>query len=69
LVPVAMIGLAPSVIVMPANAPYDNLQAFVAASKKTPHGFHWSTAGTGGTPHFVEGLLETKYGAKLDVLP
>ncbi len=69
LVPVAMIGLAPSVIVVPADAPYDNLKDFIAASKKTPNGFHWSTAGTGSTPHFVEGLLETKYGAKLDVVP
>ncbi|MFM9427756.1 tripartite-type tricarboxylate transporter receptor subunit TctC [Variovorax sp. GrIS 2.14] len=69
LVPVAMIGLAPSVIVVPADAPYDNLKDFIAASRKTPNGFHWSTAGTGSTPHFVEGLLETKYGAKLDVVP
>jgi len=69
LVPVAMIGLAPSVIVVPANAPYNDLKEFVAGSKKSTHGFHWSTAGTGSTPHFVEGLLETRYGAKLDVVP
>ncbi len=69
LVPVAMIGLAPSVIVVPANAPYSDLKEFIAASKQSAHGFHWSTAGTGSTPHFVEGLLETKYGAKLDVVP
>jgi tripartite-type tricarboxylate transporter receptor subunit TctC len=69
LVPVAMIGLAPSVIVVPANAPYNNLKEFIEASKKSAHGFHWSTAGTGSTPHFVEGLLETRYGAKLDVVP
>ena len=35
LVPVAMIGLAPSVIVVPANAPYKDLKEFVAASKKS----------------------------------
>ncbi|HEY2256154.1 MAG TPA: tripartite tricarboxylate transporter substrate binding protein [Variovorax sp.] len=69
LVPVAMIALAPSVIVVPANAPYSTLKDFVAASKASPHGFHWATAGTGSTPHFVEGLLQTKYGAKLDVVP
>lgn len=69
LVPVALIGLAPSVIVVPADAPYKDLKEFVAASKKAGSGFHWATAGTGSTPHFVEGILETKYGAKLDVVP
>jgi len=69
LVPVAMIGLAPSVVVVPVDAPYKDLKEFVAASKKTEHGFHWATAGTGSTPHFVEGILETRYGAKLDVVP
>ena len=68
LVPVAMIGLAPSVILVPAGAPYKDLKDFIAASK-TGAGFHWATAGTGSTPHFVEGMLETKYGAKLDVVP
>jgi tripartite-type tricarboxylate transporter receptor subunit TctC len=69
LVPVAMIGLAPSVIVVPGDAPYKDLKEFIAASKKAPNGFHWATAGTASTPHFVEGLLTTKYGAKLDLVP
>jgi len=68
LVPVAMIGLAPSVIIVPANSPYKDLKEFVAASKKDK-GLHWSTAGVGSTPHFVEGMLTTGYGAKLDVVP
>ena len=68
LVPVAMIGLAPSVILVPADAPYKDMKEFIAASK-TGVGFHWATAGTGSTPHFVAGMLQTKYGAKLDVVP
>lgn len=68
LVPVAMVGLAPSVILVPADAPYNNLKEFIAASQKGV-GFHWATAGTGSTPHFVSGILETKYGAKLDIVP
>ncbi|MBO9650514.1 MAG: tripartite tricarboxylate transporter substrate binding protein [Variovorax sp.] len=68
LVPVAMIALAPSVIVAPADAPYKDLKDFVAASKKGK-GLHFATAGTGSTPHFVEGLLEKNHGAKLDVVP
>ncbi len=68
LVPVAMIGLAPSVIVAPANSPYKDLTDFVNKSKQG-QGLHFATAGTGSTPHFVEGLLEKNYGAKLDVVP
>ena len=68
LTPVAMVGLAPSVILVPADAPYNNLKEFIAASKQGL-GFHWATAGTGSTPHFVSGVLETKYGAKLDIVP
>ena len=34
LVPVVMIGVAPSVIVVPKSAPYNNLLEFVEASKK-----------------------------------
>jgi tripartite-type tricarboxylate transporter receptor subunit TctC len=68
LVPVAMIGLAPSVIIVPANSPYKDLKEFVAASKQGKS-LHFSTAGVGSTPHFVEGLLTSKYGAKLDLVP
>ena len=68
LTPVVMVGLAPSVILVPADAPYGNLKEFIAASQKG-EGFHWATAGTGSTPHFVSGILETKYGAKLDIIP
>ncbi|AOB31257.1 Twin-arginine translocation pathway signal [Bordetella sp. H567] len=69
LVPVAMIGLAPSVIIAPASSPYKDLKDFVEASKKSRGGLHFSTAGTGSTPHFVEGILTTDYGAKLDLVP
>ena len=69
LVPVAMIGLAPSVILVPANSPYKDLKQFVAASKASPQGFHWATAGTGSTPHFVAEMLKVHYGAKLDMVP
>ncbi|QHJ00205.1 tripartite tricarboxylate transporter substrate binding protein [Xylophilus rhododendri] len=68
LTPVAMVGLAPSVVLVPPDAPYNNLKEFIAASQKG-QGFHWATAGTGSTPHFVSGILETKYGAKLDIVP
>jgi tripartite-type tricarboxylate transporter receptor subunit TctC len=68
LVPVVMIGLAPSVIVVPKTAKYNNLRDFVEASKKGP-GFNFATAGTGSTPHFVAEMLNVKYGAKLQPVP
>lgn len=68
LTPVVMIGLAPSVIVVPANSKYNNLKDFVDASRQGK-GFHFATAGTGSTPHFVAELLNTKYGAKLAPVP
>lgn len=69
LVPVAMIALSPSIIVAPPNAPYNNLKEFIEASKRSPNGFDFATAGTGSTPHFVAEILKSKYGAKLQVVP
>ena len=69
LVPVALIALAPSIIVAPPNATYGNLREFVEASKKAPGGFNFATAGTGSTPHFVAEILKSKYGANLQVVP
>ena len=68
LTPVVMIGLAPSIIVVPANSKYNNLKDFVDASK-VGQGFHFATAGIGSTPHFVAELLNTQYGAKLAPVP
>jgi tripartite-type tricarboxylate transporter receptor subunit TctC len=69
LMPVAMIGLAPSIIVVPASSPYHTLKEFVQGSQKSPQGLHWSTAGIASTPHFVQGWLTTQYSAKLDLVP
>lgn len=68
LIPVVMIGLSPSVIVVSASSPYNNLREFVEASKNSS-GFNFATAGTGSTPHFVAEILNTKYGAKLIPVP
>lgn len=68
LTPVVMIGLAPSVIVVSSKSSYKNLKEFVEASK-VGEGFHFATAGTGSTPHFVAEMLNTKYGAKLIPVP
>jgi tripartite-type tricarboxylate transporter receptor subunit TctC len=59
---------AAGVIVVPKNAPYQNLRDFVEASKKG-QGFNFATAGTGSTPHFVAEMLNVKYGARLQPVP
>jgi tripartite-type tricarboxylate transporter receptor subunit TctC len=68
LTPVVMIGLAPSVIVVPADSKYNDLKDLVDDSKKG-QGLYFATAGTGSTPHFVAELLNTQYGAKLEPVP
>jgi tripartite-type tricarboxylate transporter receptor subunit TctC len=68
LTPVALIGLAPSVILVAPDSPYKTLKDFVDASK-VGQGLFFATAGTGSTPHFVAEMLNTKYGAKLSPVP
>ncbi|MEI6768726.1 MAG: tripartite tricarboxylate transporter substrate binding protein [Betaproteobacteria bacterium] len=68
LVPVAMIALAPSVIIVPANSPHQNIKDFISRSKSSG-GLNFATAGTGSTPHFVAELLNIKADAKLRVIP
>lgn len=68
LVPVALMAVSPSVIVVPADSPYKDLKALVAASKQG-QGLNFSTAGTGSTPHFVAEMLKVGSGAKLQIVP
>ena len=68
LTPVVMIALSPSVVVVSAKSEWKDLKDLIEASKLGP-GFHFATAGTGSTPHFVAELLNTKYGAKLIPVP
>lgn len=66
--PVAMIALSPSVVVVAAKSPHNSLRDLVEASKRG-NGFHFATAGTGSTPHFVAEMLNLHYGAKLLPVP
>ena len=68
LVPVALLAVSPSVIVVPVDSPYKDLNALVAASKQG-QGLNFSTAGTGSTPHFVAEMLKVGGGARLTIVP
>jgi tripartite-type tricarboxylate transporter receptor subunit TctC len=68
LVPVAMIGFAPSVVVVARGAPWRSLAELVEASRQGPS-LPFATAGTGSTPHFVAEMLNTHHGARLMPVP
>jgi tripartite-type tricarboxylate transporter receptor subunit TctC len=68
LVPVVMIGLAPSIIVTSAKSKHNNLKDFIDFAKQG-QGAHFATAGTGSTPHFVSEMMNMHYGTTLIPVP
>lgn len=68
LMPVVMIGLAPSIIVTSAKSKHTTLKEFIENAKQG-QGAHFATAGTGSTPHFVAEMMNMKYGTKLIPVP
>ena len=68
LVPIAMLSVSPSVIVVTADSPIQDLKGLIAASKQGS-GLNFSTAGIGSTPHFVAEMLKLKSGANLRIIP
>lgn len=68
LVPVAMLAVSPSVIVVAADSPVQDLRGLVTAGKQGA-GINFSTAGTGSTPHFVAEMLRLKTGAAIQIIP
>ena len=64
LVPIALMGISPSVIVVPADSPIKDLAGLMLAAQHG-QGILFATAGTGSTPHFVAEMLKLKSGAKI----
>jgi len=64
--PVAFVGYAPLVLVVPASSPAKNLQEFLAAARAAPGTYTYGTAGGGGSGHLASELL--KSAAKFDAL-
>jgi tripartite-type tricarboxylate transporter receptor subunit TctC len=69
LVPVAMIAVAPSVIVVNPSVPANTLREFADWAKKQADGVNWSTAGTASTPHFVAEMLKEAGIANINIIP
>lgn len=65
-VPVARVGYAPLVFVVPANSPDKTLAALIADAKANPGKLTYGTAGNGSSGHLAGELFKTAAG--IDVL-
>ena len=63
--PVAYVGYAPLLMVVPAESPYNSLQELLAAAKAKPGVVTYASAGSGSSAHLGAELL--KYTAKVDL--
>jgi tripartite-type tricarboxylate transporter receptor subunit TctC len=60
--PVARIGYAPLVFVVPANSPYKTLAALIADAKANPGKLTYATAGNGTSGHLAGELFKSAAG-------
>ena len=65
-VPIAKIGYAPLVIVVPASSPIKSLKELIATAKAEPGKLTYASAGNGSSGHLAGELLKST--AKIDVL-
>lgn len=63
--PVAYVGYAPLLMVVPADSPFSSLQEVLAAAKAKPGVVTYASAGSGSSAHLGAELL--KYTAKVDL--
>jgi tripartite-type tricarboxylate transporter receptor subunit TctC len=69
LVPIADLMWGPSVIVVPANSPYQTLDQLLADAKKRPDAITYGSAGIGTPSHIAGELLNQAAGIKLAHAP
>lgn len=67
-VPVAMIGMGPSVIAVNAQLPVQNMREFVDYSKKNPGTVFFGSAGVASFQHFQIELLKLRSGADITTI-
>jgi tripartite-type tricarboxylate transporter receptor subunit TctC len=67
-VPVAMIGMGPSVIAVNAQLPVQNMREFVDYSKKNPGTVFFGSAGVASFQHFQVELLKLRSGADITTI-
>jgi tripartite-type tricarboxylate transporter receptor subunit TctC len=66
---VSMIGLAPAVVVVPANLGITDLKQFVAQAKAKPGKLNYGSAGVGSSTHLAGALFATNAGIDIVHVP
>ena len=67
--PVALVALAPYIIVVHPSVPARNLKELIALAKARPGELLFASAGTGGTPHLCTELMMSVAGIKMTHVP
>jgi tripartite-type tricarboxylate transporter receptor subunit TctC len=67
--PVAMVALAPYIIVVHPSVPAKNLKELIALAKSRPGQLRFASAGTGSTPHLCMELLNSMAGLEMQHIP
>jgi tripartite-type tricarboxylate transporter receptor subunit TctC len=67
--PVAMVALAPYIIVVHPSVPAKNLKELIALAKARPGQLRYASAGTGSTPHLCMELLNSMAGLDMQHIP
>ncbi len=66
---ISMVGTSPNVLVVPANAPADNVQQFVERARAQPGALNYGTVGPGSSSHLGMAMLEQEAGISLLQVP
>ena len=63
--PITLLGIAPTVLVVPADLPARNLQEFIAAAKANPGALAYASGGNGTPPHINAEVFKSVAGIDL----
>jgi tripartite-type tricarboxylate transporter receptor subunit TctC len=69
LAPVALVGVAPLVIVVNPKVPATNVKELVAYAKSNPGGLTFASSGNGSSPHITAELFAARAGIKITHVP
>lgn len=67
--PVAMVALAPYIIVVHPSVPAKNMKELIALAKAHPGELRFASAGIGSTPHLCTELFMSQAGIKMQHIP
>ena len=69
LAPVTMVGTSPNVLIVPANAPVQNVKEFIERAKAKPGVLNYGSVGPGSSSHLGMAMLERAAGISLQQIP